>query len=115
MKGLIYYNLLKSYNSIILNCCLIGYNFFPNYFEEKIKYYKKQNDIYKNFIMFLSLADNIYNKYNIDVINIGTKIYNNYTKYNTIELDILCDDDLSDISDMSDIDDDDYNDIDFND
>ena len=103
MKGLIYYNLLKSYNTVILNCCLFGYNFFPNYFEKKIKYYKKQNEICKNFILFLSLADNIYNKYHIDVINIGTKLYNNYNKYKTIDLEILCDDDMSDISDISDM------------
>jgi len=108
MKNLIYLKLYAIYNNILLNCCILGNKVFSNYFNDKIIYYKKQKEIYNNYIFFISFSDEIYKKYNINLLSISSKLFN---LTNSIAMNkINEDDDMSSISSMSSImnNDDDY-------
>jgi hypothetical protein len=80
---------------------------FPSYFKNTIINIKKTNDVYYNKMMLLSFTDDIYNKYQIDLIDIHKNIMKclNYTKNKTNDNDdnISYMSDMSDISDISDI------------
>jgi hypothetical protein len=77
---------------------------FPSYFKNTIINIKKTNDVYYNKMMLLSFTDDIYNKYQIDLIDIHKNIMKclNYTKNKTNDNDDN-DDNISYMSDMSDI------------
>lgn len=113
MNRSFYYALLSIYNNSILNIYFCGYLIFPNYFLNKIKNNKKTSDEYYNKMLLLSFTDDIYNKYQIDLIDIHKNLLdtiNNYKKkttyglcneyFNTINNN---DDNISIMSDMSDI------------
>jgi hypothetical protein len=84
---------------------------FPNYFKDTIISLKKNSDNYHNKMMLLSFTDDIYNKYNIDLIDIhknvmkcfnNTKIIDNNDNDNiSIMSDISETSDMSDISEIS--------------
>jgi hypothetical protein len=79
---------------------------FPSYFKNTIINIKKTNDVYYNKMMLLSFTDDIYNKYQIDLIDIHKNIMKclNYTKNKTNDDDnISYMSDMSDMSDISDI------------
>jgi len=111
MNRSFYYTLLSIYNNCILNVYLCGYLIFPNYFSNKITTYKKNSDEYYNKMLLLSFTDNIYNKYNIDLLNIHKHILETIKKNKNTTNEYWYDDedtisimsDLSDLSDMSDI------------
>lgn len=95
----LYYNLLIIKTNLIINFFLIGNLIVPRYFNKEIMNYKTQNDNYYKYIILLSLNDEIEEKYNIDMLTIGMKLYDNYKSYIKKE----DDDVLSEISDMSDL------------
>jgi hypothetical protein len=81
---------------------------FPSYFKNTIINIKKTNDVYYNKMMLLSFTDDIYNKYQIDLIDIHKNIMKclNYTKNKTNDNNDNNDnnnDNISHMSDMSDI------------
>ena len=98
----LYYNYMAIKNNLILSILLFGNCIIPNYFNDKIVTYKIKGDEYYKYLVLLSINDEIQNKYNIDIISIGLKLYDNYKKV------ISNDDDdvMSDISDLSDLSDD---------
>jgi hypothetical protein len=73
---------------------------FPNYFKDTIISLKSKSDNYHNKMMLLSFTDDIYNKYQIDLINIHKNIM---TCINNNDDNISIMSDLSDLSDLSDI------------
>jgi len=101
MNRSIYFALLTIGNNIIYNYYLVCYMIFPTYFKNTIINIKKTNDVYYNKMMLLSFTDDIYNKYQIDLIDIHKNIMKclNYTKNKTNDND----DNISHMSDMSDI------------
>jgi len=111
MNRSIYFTLLSFGNNIVLNYYLIWYMIFPNYFKDTIISLKKNSDNYHNKMMLLSFTDDIYNKYNIDLIDIhknvmkcfnNTKIIDNNDNDNiSIMSDISETSDMSDISEIS--------------
>jgi len=103
----IYYNLLAIQNNIILNFFLIGNIIYPSYFNDKVIHYKNLGDTYYKYIFFLNLGDKIHKKYNIDIINIGLKLYDKYKNIsnNNDNSDDELEDILSNISEISDIND----------
>ena len=98
----IYYNLLAFQNNIIINFLILGNIFYPNYFNDKIIYYKNLGDEYYKYVLLLNLRDKIEKTYNVDIINIGLKLYEKY-KSISMKNDDNDNDVLSDISDMSDL------------
>ena len=100
----IYYNLLAFQNNIIINFLILGNIFYPNYFNDKIIYYKNLGDEYYKYILLLNLRDKIEKTYNVDIINIGLTLYEKYKSISMKNDDNDDDNDiLSDISDMSDL------------
>jgi len=79
---------------------------FPNYFKDTIIYLKSKSDNYHNKMMLLSFTDDIYNKYQIDLIdihkNIMTCINNNNNNNDNDDDNISVMSDLSDLSDIID-------------
>ena len=105
MNRSIYFSILSISNNIILNYYLFWYMIFPNYYKDTIISLKKKSDIYHNKMLFLSFTDDIYNKYNIDLIDIQQNIinyFNNITNDNDND-NISIMSDMSDISNISDI------------
>ena len=94
----IYFNYLAFQNNIILNFLIIMNIFFPILMKQKIIFYKKKGDEYFNYILLLSLNNEIEEKYHINILNIGLSIRDYYKKIMTNNVDTL-----SDISDLSDI------------
>jgi hypothetical protein len=78
---------------------------FPNYFKNTIISLKKNSDNYYNKMMLLSFTDDIYNKYQIDLIDIHKNIMkcinNKNDNDNNDNISVMSD--LSNISDISDI------------
>ena len=107
MNRSIYFTIISIGNNIMLNCYLVLYMFFPNYYKDTIVSLKKNSDIYYNKMMLLSFTDDIYNKYQIDLIdihkNIMTCLNNNNNNDNNNDDDNDNDDNISIMSDMSDI------------
>ena len=108
MNRSIYFTLLSFGNNIVLNYYLIWYMIFPNYFKDTIISLKKNSDNYHNKMMLLSFTDDIYNKYQIDLIDIHKnvmKCFNNTKNIdNNDNISIMSDmSDISDISETSDI------------
>ena len=111
MNRSIYFTLLSFGNNIVLNYYLIWYMIFPNYFKDTIISLKKNSDNYHNKMMLLSFTDDIYNKYQIDLIDIhknvmkcfnNTKIIDNNDNDNiSIMSDISETSNISDISEIS--------------
>lgn len=95
----LYYNLSIIKTNIIINLFLIGNLIVPKYFNKNILYYKNINDTNYKYIILISLNDEIEEKYNIDMLSIGMKIYDKYQLY----INKKDDDSLSDISDLSDL------------
>lgn len=81
MNRSFYYALLSMYNNCLLNIYFCGYLILPNYFLNKITIRKKLCDEYYNKLVLLSFTDNIYNKYQIDLIDIHAKLLNTYNNY----------------------------------
>jgi len=125
-------NFLYIGHNIIFNCYIFLFSLFPNYYKDTIINAKKTNDIYYTRMMFINFTDDIYNKYNIDLINIHSNIikfinnksiHNNTTINNTNtntnndndndndNISIMSD--ISDISDISNNDDDNNNNFNF--
>ena len=106
MNRSIYFTLLSFTNNIVLNYYLIWYMIFPNYFKDTIISLKKNSDIYYNKMILLSFTDDIYNKYQIDLIDIHKNVMKciNNTKINDDDISIMSD--ISDFSDFSDFSDD---------
>ena len=114
-------NFLYIGHNIIFNFYIFLFSLFPNYYKDTIINAKKTNDIYYTRMMFINFTDDIYNKYNIDLINIHSNIIkfinnksirNNTTITNTNNKDNNDNDNdndndnisiMSDISDISDI------------
>jgi hypothetical protein len=123
-------NLIYIGHNILFNYYLFLFSIFPSYFKDTIVNAKKTNDIYYNRMMFINFSDDIYNKYNIDIINIHSNIIkllnnnkinnDNYLDFTDNNIDDENDNisvmsDLSDVSDMSnDENDNDDNDDNFN-
>ena len=110
MNRSIYFTLLSIANNIRLNYYLFWYMIFPNYFKDTIISLKKISDTYHNKMMLLSFTDDIYNKYQIDLIDIHKNIMksinnkNNNDNDNNDNISIMSDiSNISDISDISDI------------
>ena len=99
----IYYNFLAINNNLILTCLLFANTFVPNYFNEHIIKYKLKGDEYYKYIVIFKIGDEIQNKYNIDMISIGLKLYDKYKSIKDEQQKQKEDDILSDISDISDI------------
>lgn len=98
----IYYNLLAIKNNIIINFLLLGNIVYPSYFNEEIIKYKKIGEDYYKYIIFLNFGETFKQKYDINIIDIGLSLYDNYN----ILMNNNNDDNLSvssDISDLSDI------------
>jgi hypothetical protein len=72
--------------------------FFPILMKQKILFYKKKGDEYFNFILLLSLNNEIEEKFHINILNIGLTLHDYYKKIMTNTVD-----NLSDISELSDI------------
>lgn len=102
MNRSIYFTLLSIYNNIALNYYLCLYMIFPNYYKDKIIYLKSKSDNYHNKMMLLSFTDDIYNKYQIDLINIHKNIMTCINN-NDDDDNISVMSDLSDLSDLNDI------------
>jgi|694.fasta_scaffold12257_14 hypothetical protein len=109
-------NLIYIGHNILFNYYLFLFSIFPSYFKDTIVNAKKTNDIYYNRMMFINFSDDIYNKYNIDIINIHSNIIkllnnnkinnDNYLDFTDNNIDDENDNisvmsDLSDVSDMS--------------
>ena len=97
-------NFLYIGHNILFNYYLFLFSIFPNYFKETIINAKKTNDNYYNTMMIINFTDDIYNKYNIDLINIHSnilKLLNNKNFITNNDDDISVMSDMSDISDMS--------------
>ena len=123
-------NLIYIGHNILFNYYLFLFSIFPSYFKDTIVNAKKTNDIYYNRMMFINFSDDIYNKYNIDIINIHSNIIkllnnnkinnDNYLDFTDNNIDDENDNisvmsDLSDVIDMSnDENDNDDNDDNFN-
>ena len=113
MNRSIYFTIISIGNHIMLNCYLVLYMFFPNYYKDTMVSLKKNSDIYYNKMMLLSFTDDIYNKYQIDLIdihkNIMTCLNNNNNNNNNDDNNDDNDDNddnisiMSDLSDLSDI------------
>jgi hypothetical protein len=99
MNRSIYFTVLSIYNNIALNYYLFCYMIFPNYYKDTIISLKNKSDNYYNKMMLLSFTDDIYNKYQIDLINIHKNIM---TCINNDDDNISIMSDLSDISNLSD-------------
>ena len=76
---------------------------FPNYFKDTIISLKSKSDNYHNKMMLLSFTDDIYNKYQIDLINIHKNIMTCINNKNDDGDNISVMSDLSNLSDLSDI------------
>lgn len=94
----LYYNYMAIKNNLILSILLFGNCIIPNYFNDKIVKYKIAGDEYYKYLVLLSINDEIQSKYNIDMISIGLKLYDNYKKVVATHDD---DDVLSEVSDLS--------------
>jgi len=101
MNRSIYFILLSIYNNIALNYYLFWYMIFPNYFKDTIISLKSKSDNYHNKMMLLSFTDDIYNKYQIDLINIHKNIMTCINNNNDDNISVMSD--LSNLSDLSDI------------
>ena len=101
MNRSIYFTLLSIYNNIALNYYLCWYMIFPNYFKDTIITLKSKSDNYHNKMMLLSFTDDIYNKYQLDLINIHKNIMTCINNNNDDNISIMSD--LSNLSDLSDI------------
>jgi len=71
----IYYNFLAFQNNIIINFLLILNVFFPIQIKNKLIYYKNKGDEYYKYLLLLSLNNEIEQKYNINLLNIGINLY----------------------------------------
>ena len=100
MNRSIYFTLLSIYNNIALNYYLFWYMIFPNYFKDTIISLKSKSDNYHNKMMLLSFTDDIYNKYQIDLINIHKNIMTCINNNDDDNISVMSD--LSDLSVMSD-------------
>ena len=67
-------NFLYIGHNIIYNYYLFLFCIFPTYFKDLVIKTKQTNDIYYNRMMFISFNDEIYNKYNIDIIDIHSNL-----------------------------------------
>ena len=67
-------NFLYIGHNIIYNYYLFLFSIFPTYFKDLVINAKQTNDIYYNRMMFLSFNNEIYNKYNIDIIDIHSNL-----------------------------------------
>jgi hypothetical protein len=102
-------NFLYIGHNIIFNCYIFLFSIFPNYYKDTIINAKKTNDTYYNRMMFINFTDDIYNKYNIDLINIHSNIIkfinnkssNNNNNDNSDNISVMSDISNSDISDIS--------------
>ena len=100
MNRSIYFTLLSIYNNIALNYYLFCYMIFPNYYKDTIISLKIKSDNYHNKMMLLSFTDDIYNKYQIDLINIHKNIMTCINNNDDDNISVMSD--LSDLSVMSD-------------
>lgn len=98
----LYYNILAINNNFILSILLIANTIVPNYFNDTIIKYKLKGDEYYKFILIMNINDEIQNKYNIDMISIGMKLYDTYKNIKKEENDDILSN-ISDLSDLSDI------------
>jgi hypothetical protein len=99
-----YNNFLYIGHNILFNYYLFLFSLFPNYFKDTIVNAKKTNDSYYNRMMLINFTDDIYNKYNIDLINIHSNIIKLFNKNkNNYDENIDNNDNISVMSDLSDI------------
>ena len=73
---------------------------FTSYFKETVVSLKKNSDNYYNKMMLLSFTDDIYNKYQIDLIDIHKNIMKCLNENDIDNISVMSD--LSDLSDLSD-------------
>jgi hypothetical protein len=76
---------------------------FPNYYKDTIITLKNKSDNYYNKMMLLSFTDDIYNKYQIDLIKIHKNIMNCINNNNDNDNDNDNDENISVMSDLSDV------------
>ena len=100
MNRSIYFTFLSISNNIVLNYYLFWYMIFPSYFKETVVSLKKNSDNYYNKMMLLSFTDDIYNKYQIDLIDIHKNIMKCLNENDIDNISVMSD--LSDLSDLSD-------------
>lgn len=97
----IYVSSLIIYNNIVYNFYLIFNILFPKYFKDKIAKIKEINDTHYNSLSVLIYAEEILQKYDIDILKLKD-IYNEYINNNKVndekEKLIKDDDDISYIS-----------------
>lgn len=117
MNRSIYFAFIAIGNNIVYNYYLLCYMFFPKYFKQSIVNQKKHNDIIYNKMMLLSFTDDIYNTFNIDLIQLYKKIINsiNTTTQVVIEDDISIMSDMSDVSSLNELEQDNINNTDISD
>lgn len=78
----IYITSLLISNNIFYNFYLLFNIFFPKYFKDKMIKTKELNDEYYNNLLFLIYTEEIYEKYDIDIIKIKNMYYEFIEKYN---------------------------------
>ena len=112
MYKTIYCIFLSIGNNIIFNYYLFMFALFPTYFKQSVIDAKKTSDNLYNSLMFLNFNDDIYKKYNIDLIDIhanimkiidkNKKMISNCNNDGNGNDNNDCDDNISVMSDLSD-------------
>ena len=101
----LYNNFCYIGHNLIYNYYILLFTIFPTYFKSTVIDAKKNNDLYYNRMMLISFTDDIYNKYNIDLIDIHSNIikFLNNNNNNDKKENIENDDNISVMSDLSDL------------
>ena len=104
MYKTIYCIFLSIGNNIIFNYHLFMFAIFPTYFKQSVVDTKKMSDILYNNLMFLHFNDDIYKKYNINLLDIHANIMKmiDENKNRMINNQNNDDDNISVMSDLSD-------------
>lgn len=98
----LYNNFCYIGHNLIYNYYILLFTIFPTYFKSTVIDAKKNNDLYYNRMMLISFTDDIYNKYNIDLIDIHSNIIKFLNNNNDKKENIENDDNISVMSDLSD-------------
>jgi hypothetical protein len=89
-------------NNIFYNFYLISNIFFPKYFKDKITKIKELNDYHYNNLQFLLYTEEIYEKYDIDLMKFKDMYYEFINKYKNKDNDMNDNDDNDDNNDDDD-------------
>jgi hypothetical protein len=92
-------------NNIFYNFYLLSNIFFPKYFKDRIIKIKELNDSHYNNLQFLLYTEEIYEKYDIDLMKFKDMYYEFINKYKNKDNDMNDNDDNDDNDDNNDDDD----------